>query len=316
MAQASGPFVGIDVSKETLEVVIGSEGELWSVPYNRRGLRKMIRRLRAAKPALVVMEATGGYERKVLEGLGAEGLPVARVNPRRVRSFARATGLLAKADHLDARVLARFGEAVKPRPYIPPPKEQQVLQSLVRRREQLLKMRTAEISRLDTAPDCIREQIKEHIRWLGGEIERIEKEIDGWIDRIPEWKGKVEIAETFQGVGRVTAVTLIAEVPELGQVNRKEIASLTGYAPMNNESGRRRGKRRIKGGRPRIRSVLYMATLAAIRHNPVIRRRYHELLARGKEKKVALIACARYLLVILNAMIRDHQPWNPSLCAT
>jgi transposase len=315
MSQASGPYVGIDVSKEALEIAVGPEGEAWSVPYDRDGLREVVQRLRAVKPALIVMEASGGYERRLLERLCAEGLPVARVNPRRVRSFARATGLLAKTDRLDARILARFGEAVKPRPYTPPPKEQQILQSLVRRRRQLLEMRTAEISRLDTAPDCIRGQIEEHIRWLEKEVERIEKEIDGWIDRVPEWKEKVKIAESIQGIGRVTAATVVAEVPELGKVNRKEIASLTGYAPMSNESGQRRGKRRIQGGRPLVRSVVYMATLSAIRCNPVIRRRYQELLARGKEKKVALTACARYLLVILNAMIRDHQPWNPSLCA-
>lgn len=314
MSQVSHPYVGVDVSKERLEVAVGPEGEVWSVAYTPSGLQKLVRRLRAVEPALIVVEATGGYERRLLEAVCVAGLPVARVNPRRVRDFARATGLLAKTDRLDARVLARFGEAVQPRPYTLPDERQQYLKDLVRRRRQLLEMRTAEVNRLDTAPRRIEKQIREHVRWLEKEIERIEQEIDRWIDQVPEWKEVVEIVESVPGVGRVTAATVVAELPELGRVSGKRIASLGGAAPMSNESGKRRGKRRIRGGRPLVRSTMYMATLAGIRCNPVLRRRYLRLLERGKEKKVALVACMRYLLVVLNAMVRHRQPWNPALC--
>ncbi|HHS98239.1 MAG TPA: IS110 family transposase [Chloroflexi bacterium] len=314
MSQESDLYVGIDVSKTMLEVVIGLEGEAWSVAYEPQGLRELVQRLRAVKPALIVVEATGGYERRLLEVLCLARLPVARVNPRRVRAFARATGLLAKTDRLDARVLARFGEAVKPRPYTLPDERQQYLKELVRRRRQLLEMRTAEANRLDTAPARIQGQIEEHIRWLEKQIEQVDQEIDDLIDQVPEWKKKVDILRSVPGVGKVTAATLAAELPELGQADRKEIAALVGVAPMNNESGQRRRKRRIQGGRPAVRNVLFMATLAAVRSNPVLRQRYQRLLERGKEKKVALAACMRYLLTVLNAMIRRHQPWNPTLC--
>ncbi|RMH40633.1 MAG: IS110 family transposase [Gammaproteobacteria bacterium] len=314
MSQASALYVGIDVSKKVLDVVIGPEGEAWSVSYNPLGLQELVRRLRAVRPALIVVEATGGYERRLLEVLCLARLPVARVNPRRVRAFARATGLLAKTDRLDARVLARFGEAVKPRPYTLPDEQQQYLKDLVRRRQQLLEMRTAEINRLDTAPTRIQGQIQEHIRWLEEQIKQVDQGIDDLIGQVPEWNERVNILKSVPGVGKVTAATLAAELPELGQADRREIAALVGVAPMSNESGQRRGKRRIRGGRPAVRSVLFMATLAAIRSNPVLRRRYRRLLERGKEKKVALAACMRYLLVVLNAMIRHHQPWNPALC--
>ncbi len=313
MKELSGPCVGIDVSKETLDMAIGPEGEVETVPYDSEGLLKLVSRLQRAKPALIVVEATGGYERRLVETLCMAKLPVARVNPRQIRAFARAKGLLAKTDQLDARVLAHFGEAIQPSPYTLPDEQQRYLQELVRRRQQLLIMRTAEVNRLDTAPLCIHHRIQEHVRWLEQEIQDVDKEIDNLIDQVPEWKEKVALFESVPGVGRVTAATLVAEVPEMGEANRKEIAALVGYAPMNNDSGQRRGKRRICGGRPAARQVLYMATLAAIRSNPVFRQRYQRFVERGKEKKVAITACARCLLITLNAMARDHQPWNPSL---
>ena len=313
MAREEVLYVGVDVSKDTLEVALGKDGQIQQFPNSSRGLRRMINLLKKFEPVLVVVEASGGWERPLLEALCSNGIPVARVNPRRVRRFAEAAGHLAKTDRLDARVLAHFGEAMKPAPYTLPDQNRQHLVSLVRRRRQLLTMRTAELNRLKTAPHRIKERIERHIKWLNDEIKAVEKEIDELIDQIPEYKEKVEVLESTPGIGRVTAVTLVAEVPELGKINRKQIAALVGVAPMSNDSGSKKGKRKMKGGRDAVRNVLYMATMAAIRFNPSIRRRYRNFLDRGKEKKVALGACMRHLLVTLNAMVRNLSPWNPAL---
>jgi len=313
MSEVEVLYVGVDVSKDTLEVALGKDGQIQPFPNNSKGLRRVVNLLKKFESVLVVVEASGGWERPLLEALCSNGIPVARVNPKRVRQFARAAGHLAKTDRLDARVLAHFGEAMKPAPYTLPDQRRRDLVDLVRRRRQLLDMRTAELNRLNTASHKIKERIQRHIKWLNEEIKAVEKEIDDLIDQIPEYKEKVEVLESTPGVGRVTAVTLVAELPELGKINRKQIAALVGVAPMNNDSGNRRGKRKMKGGRDAVRDTLYMATMAATRFNPSIRKRYRNLLDRGKEKKVALGACMRHLLVTLNVMVRNLSPWDPAL---
>ena len=313
MAQQNSSYVGIDVSKDSLDVFVRPEGQTWTLPYNQKNLNILVRQMCTLNPALIVLEASGGYEQRLLETLCRAGLPVARVSPRRVRAFARAAGLLAKTDRLDAAVLAHFGEVMQPPCYQLPDERQTRLRELVRRRRQLLDMRTAEKNRLRTASPQLREDIRMHIDWLSREVKRLDEEINRLLDQIPEWREKAALLGTVPGVGRVTAATLLAELPELGQADRKEIAALAGLAPISHESGRRRRKRRIQGGRAAVRSVLFMATLAAVRFNPVFRRRYERLLARGKEKMVALTACMRHLLVVLNAMARHNRSWNPAL---
>ena len=264
-------------------------------------------------PELVVIESTGGLERPVLVELVRAGLAVALVNPRRVREFARAIGLSAKTDKLDARLLARFARDVKPERTVLPTADEQQLSALLARRKQLLDMHTAEQNRLGTASQVLKELILEHITWLKEHIQAIDKEIDDFNRQDPQRQEKQELMQTVKGIGRVTASTLFADLPELGQLNKKRIAALVGVAPFNNDSGRWRGKRRIKGGRASIRAVLYTAAVAAARSNPVIRAFYQSLLERGKEKKVALVACMHKLLTILNAMVRNHQVWRDPL---
>jgi transposase len=243
------------------------------------------------------------------------GFPTARINPRRVREFANATGTLAKTDRIDAHILAWYGEALHP-PVTPVPDEnRQRLEALITRRRQLIEMRVAEENRLASAPDVIRPSIQQHLEWLQEQISALDEEICQLLQSDPDWAEKVEILQSVPGVGIVTAATLLAELPVLGQASHKEIAALAGVAPMNRDSGRRKGKRHITGGRPSVRQVLYMATIAAIRCNPVIRAFYRRLLAAGKEKKVALVACMRKLLTILNALLRKRQRWNPASAA-
>ena len=306
-------YVGIDVSKATLDVAVGVKGDFWQVENNPKGIENLVERLKAVKLALVVLESTGGYEKPAANALFVSDLPVAIVNPGRVREFAKSIGQLAKTDKLDARLLAQFAEKVKPALTRLPNEDEQHLIGLVRRRRQLLEMRTAEINRQDTIHRALEVQLRSHIDWLTTEIEALNQEIDDFISQSPLHSQKDAVLRSAKGVGTVLSRTLIAEVPELGQLNRKEIAALIGVAPMNRDSGTRRGKRSIRGGRANVRSVLYMATLSAIRHNPVIRVFYQRLLDNGKEKMVAVVACMRKLLVILNAMVRDLQPWNPDL---
>ena len=304
-------FVGIDVSKMQLDVAVGEDGAFWSVTNDSEGIQELVERLKAVSPNLVVVESTGGLETPVVAEMAAAGLSVAIVNPGRVREFAKSVGLLAKTDKLDARLLTRFAAAVKPPASRLPSEEEQYLTGLVRRRRQLLEMRTAEKNRLNTTRIALRERIDNHIAWLNKEVEALEDEIDDFIRQSPLWAKKEAILKSTPGVGPVTSCTLLSELPELGQLDRKKIAALVGVAPMNKDSGPRRGKRCIRGGRVSVRSVLYMAALTATRFNPTIRAFYLRLLENGKEKKVALIACMRKLLVILNAMIRDLEPWHP-----
>lgn len=309
-SEPSEMFVGIDVSKRVLDVAEGAAGAVRQYGNDAEGIASLIAMLRPLSPRLVVVEATGGLERPVVMALDQAGITVALVNPRRVRAFARAIGLLAKTDKLDARLLARFAQDAKPARTILSSADEQHLSALAARRKQLLDMLTAEKNRLGTASPALRELVEEHIRWLEQHLKALEEQIDTFNRQDPQRSKKQAILRSFQGIGPVNATTLTADLPELGHLDKKKIAALTGIAPFNDDSGRRRGKRRIKGGRASVRQVLYMAAVCAARCNPVIRPFYLSLLARGKEKKVALVACMHKILTILNAMVRDGQPWR------
>jgi transposase len=261
-------------------------------------------------PTLIVLEATGGFELVLVAELAAAHLPVAVTNPRQVRNFARATGKLAKTDKLDAQVLAHLAATLRPTPRPLPSEHEEHLTALLTRRRQIVDMLTVEKNRLHTVRPTMRSDIEEHIAWLLAKLARLDEEIDRFIQATPLWKAKDALLQSAPGIGRITAGTLLAMLPELGRLNRQEIAALVGLAPVNKDSGKKRGKRRIFGGRASVRSVLFMATLSAKKYNPVIKKFYEHLLAQGKEKKVALTACMRKLLVILNAMLRSNQAWR------
>jgi transposase len=288
------------------------EGALWSAPNDEVGIQATVQRLSQLPPTLIVVESTGGLEYLLLAELCTAHLPVALVNPGRVREFAKSVGVLAKTDKLDARLLARFGQATRPAPTQLPSEAERFLSALVARRRQLIDMRTAESNRLSSTHATLRQHIQTHLDWLNVEIRQLEAQVDQCIQAQPAFQQKDEILRSAPGVGKVTAAILVSDLPELGQLDRKRIAALVGVAPFNHDSGFRRGQRRIKGGRPAIRTVLYMATVSAVRFNPVIKTFYERLLSQGKLKKVALIACMRKLLTILNAMIRDLKPWRDS----
>lgn len=300
---------GIDVSKARLDIC-NTDAE-WSVRNDIEGRAKLISRLQILKPSLIVVEATGGLERALLIEVSAAGLPFALVNPRRVREYGKAIGLLAKTDKIDARLLKTFGENVKLELTQLPSEEEQRLSALMTRRNQVIEMLTMEKNHLCSAHPDTRESISKIMEALQQELDDLNQLIDTDIDRNPEFQCKEEILLSAPGVGKTTAAILLSDLPELGKLGRKEIAALVGVAPYNNDSGRYRGKRRIKGGRPSVRKILYMATLTAAKCNPLIRSFYQHLLKLGKLKKVALVACMRKLLVYLNAMIRDLRPWRP-----
>jgi transposase len=308
---ASSPFVGIDVSQAQLDIALGAEGKFWSVKNNPQGIQTVCQRLQAAQPELIVLESTGGLEGSLLRALQTLGLPVAQVNPGRVREFAKAKGLLAKTDKLDAFLLADFAAAIRPAITQPRSQAELALSDLVSRRRQLLEMQTMEKNRLASTPLGLRPSLEEHLAWLATHLKDLDIRIDQLVASEPVFQHKQRLLQTVPGIGRVTTATLLGDLPELGRLSRQKIAALVGVAPINDESGRRRGKRRTKGGRTSVRNVLYMATLVATRHNPVIKRFYQHLLSHGKIKKVALVACMRKLLVFLNAMMRDSQPWSP-----
>jgi transposase len=304
-------FVGIDVSKHRLDVHVRPSGEEWSVSNDAKGHEELVRKLATLSPTLVVLEATGGYQAAVAAELGANKLAVAVVNPRQVRDFAKATGRLAKTDAIDAAALAHFAESIRPEPRPMPDELTLELQALVARRRQLIDMRTAESNRLDTCRmEPVRRSIQKIINVLTKQIEKVDDDIDTTIKGSPLWREREDLLSSAIGVGLTTARTLLTQLPELGKLNRREVAALVGVAPFNDDSGKRSGVRRIRGGRGEVRSVLYMATIAAVRHNPQLRSMYQRLLARGKLKKVALIACARKLLTILNAMMKTNTPWR------
>lgn len=285
--------VGIDVSKDWLDIVVIPSGETWRTKNEEEEIHLLVEKLEQIKPERIVVEATGGYEQQVAVQLYLAKLPLCRVNPRRVRYFARSLGQLAETDKLDAKVLAQFGERVQPALTRLATENEQILSALISRREQISNFLVAEKNRLNTAP----------------------KKLHAFVNDPPDFKEKDELLREVQGVGKKTAAKLIADVPELGQCDRKQIAALIGAAPYNRDSGNKNGQRSISGGRPDVRSVLYMATLTAARCNPVIREFYKRLLKAGKLKKVALVACMRKLLTILNAIIRDRVHWNPAFFA-
>ena len=303
--------VGIDVAKARLAVATRPAGEPWQVPNDAAGVAALAARLVALAPALVVLEATGGLERLVAAALVAAGLPVAVVNPRQVRDFARAVGQLAKTDALDAALLARFAEAVRPPPRPLPDAEQQALAALLTRRRQVVVLLTAERQRLGTvrvAP--VRRRIEAHLVWLEGELAALDDALGRALRASPAWRAREDLLRSVPGVGPVVATTLLAELPELGALDRKRIAALVGVAPVARDSGLLRGPRLVWGGRGRVRAALYMAALVATRFNPIFRAFYARLLAAGKAKKVALVACVRKLLTILNAIVRSATPWR------
>lgn len=309
--------IGIDVSKARLDVDFSDERPAFSVDNDPAGRAQTVQAFAKAGASRIVVEATGGYERLLVAELAAVGLPVVLVNPRQVRDFARATGRLAKTDAIDAKVLALFAVAIQP-PLRPlDDAETQAFAELLARRRQLIQMRGGEANRLAQARDRrVRKSIEKVLALLDRQIDSLDDEIDQQVQHSPIWKEKEQLLISVTGVGPTTARTLLAELPELGQANRQEIAALVGLAPFNRDSGQTRGQRTIAGGRASVRSVLYMATLSATMRNPVIRAHYQHLLARGKRKKVALVACMRKLLTILNAMLRKKQPWRSPLVTT
>jgi len=307
--------VGIDVSKDWLDIVALPSGESWCIENKEAAIRELIKKLEQLKPERIVLEATGGYEQMLAVQLYLAGLPLCRVNPKRSRYFARSLGQLAKTDKLDGQVLALFGERVKPLLTRLPSEKEQLLSALITRREQISNFLVAERNRLHTAPKKLHASLNEHITWLKHELKQLECAIDDFVNDDPDFKEKSDLLVEVQGVGKKTAAKLIADVPELGDCNRKQIAALVGVAPYNRDSGHKTGQRYISGGRPDVRSILYMATLTATRCNPVIREMYQRLLKVGKKKKVAIVACMRKLLTILNAIIRDRSHWNLAFSA-
>ena len=315
MTTSSGTFVGIDVAKEKLDIAVLGETKASQVTNDEKGIANLIMKMTAIKPDLIVVEATGGYQRAVVLELYEAGLPVAVVNPARVRQYARACGLLAKTDKLDAFNLAEFGKQVKPRRFEAKSEAGRYVSALLVRRRQVDEMLKAEKSRLRTVHVDMRNSLGRMIEVLEEEIRLLEKDLDRFMKEHEDWQEQEQILCSAKGVGRVTAATLLAELPELGKLDRKKIAALVGLAPMNLDSGKKRGYRKTKGGRIEVRSVLYMSTLVATRYNPLIKAQYQELLRRGKVKKVALTACMRKFLTILNAMMRDKVPFRQTAIA-
>ena len=311
MAQAAA-YVGIDVARDRLDVSVGGEGKAWQVGNDAAGIGALRERLVELEPMGIVLEATGGLERALVAALGAAELPVSVVNPRQVRDFARATGRLAKTDVIDAGLLARFGEALKPEVRPLPDAQTQALRGMVARRRQVVEMLTAERNRVPQATPWVRRQLQRHIAGLRRQLAALDREVATLIQASPVWRARDNLLRSVPGIGTVTASLLVAALPELGRLNRKQIAALVGVAPHNRDSGSYRGKRSVWGGRAPVRASLYMAALVATRFNPVIKTFYARLCAAGKPKKVALTACMRKLLTILNRMLHTQSPWNPA----
>lgn len=303
-------FVGIDVAKRTLDIYLLPTQQSFQVTNDDTGHDELVARLLVERPRLIVLEATGGFHTALAARLAHAGLPVAIVNPRQVRDFAKALGKLAKTDGIDAKVLALFAQAIEPQPRPLPDTDTQHLAALVTRRRQLIDMRTAEQNRLAGVHVSLRTDIQSHIHWLNQRIRDVDQDMDQALRQSPLWLEKARLLESTNGVGNTTSATLVALLPELGQLNRRQISALVGVCPFNRDSGNMRGKRTIFGGRAAVRSALYMATLSAMRYNPTIKAFHGRLIANGKRPKVAIVACMRKLLTILNAMLRDHKPWN------
>lgn len=306
-------FIGIDVSKAHLDMAVRPQGEAWQADNTVEGISQLVAKVGQLAPVLIILEATGGYEAASATALGVAGLPVAVINPRQARDFAKSLGRLAKTDRIDAAVLARFGEAVRPEPRKLSDEQTIQLQALMVRRRQLLEMIVAEKNRVSLSHTTVRPRLVEHIAWLENELSDSDDAMREQLQKSPLWREKDDLLRSVPGVGSVTSTTLLAELPELGHLNRKKIAALVGVAPYNCDSGKMHGKRAIWGGRAAVRTALYMATLSATRCNSVIRAHYKHLKEEGKSSKVALVACMRKLLTILNAMVHSGCAWNDKL---
>jgi len=304
------PSVGIDVSQGTLDVAVCPSGEQWQLTNDDAGIGQLVERLRTLQPIRIVLEATGGYELAAVAALGIGGLPVVVVNPRQVRDFARSTGQLAKTDALDAQVLALFAARIQPQLRPLPDATTRELSAVLARRRQLIDMRTAETNRLKLALEAVRGDIREHLRYLDKRIQDFDRELHDRLRNSPLWREKDNLLRSIPGVGPILTTTLLADVPELGTTDHKQIVALVGLAPLNRDSGRWRGKRSIWGGRGHVRAVLYMATLSAVRRNPVLKALYQRLLQAGKPRMVAIVACMHKLLRICNAILMHGIPWR------
>ena len=315
MAQLTEVFVGVDVSKDILDVAVHETGDFQRFGNDAAGIGKLLEWLAPLAPRLVVMEATSTYHRQALTALVAAGLAAVAVNPRMVRDFAKSAGQLAKTDKLDAQVLALYAERMKPP--VRPLRDAQTceLAALVTRRDQLIANRAAEETRRKTAPEAVHGDIAQHIGWLTRQIQKLGKQIDKRVNGNPDWLEQFEVMTSVPGVGESTAVHFIGSFTELGETNGKQAAKLLGAAPLNRDSGRRRGRREAWGGRADVRRILWMATISAIKYNPVIRAFYERLIAAGKPRKVAMVAAMRKLLTILNAMVRDRTRWRDETAA-
>jgi transposase len=312
--ESEGPYVGIDVSKDQLDIAVRPDGDTCSMPNDASGITEVVQRVAQLHPKLVVLEATGGLQMPVAAALASAGLPLSMVNPRQVRDFARATGRLAKTDRLDAQVLAHFAEAVRPTPYPLPDAQTQELTALLTRRHQVVEMLTAEKNRRRaTRSEAVRQRVQDHIHWLEQELADLDDDLERTLRESPLWREKDNLLRSVTRIGRVVSITLLADLPELGTLSRHQIAALVGVAPLNRDSGRFRGKRTVWGGRARVRAALYMAALTASRYNPIIKAFYHRLCSAGKARKVALTACMRKLLIILNSMVKHQQTWTPDV---
>jgi len=304
-------IVGIDVSKKRLDYAYFGETASYAVTNDEAGIAQLVKELQERQVELVVMEATGGLERMVLAALYHAKVKAAMINPRQARDFARAAGKLAKTDKIDCHVLAHFGQAMQPRAYQLPDEQQQLLSALMVRRRQVIELLTTERNRLHSTHKQLQERLNAHIAFLQAELDQLDQELDDYIQQTPGWKAKDEQLRSTPGVGRVLSTTLIVDLPELGTLDRKKIAALVGVAPFNKDSGGQRGRRMVWGGREQVRTALYMATLSATRFNPTIKGFYEHLRQQGKAFKVAMTACMRKLLTILNAMIKNNSHWSP-----
>jgi transposase len=304
-------FVGIDVAKAHLEIAVRPTGDRWTVTNEEAGMTTLVTRLQRTAPTLIVLEATGGYQRAVVAALAAAGLPLAVVNPRQARDFAKATGQLAKTDALDARALAHFAEAVRPPPRPLPDAQADELRALLARRRQLIARRTAEQNRLGSTSRRLQADIEAHITWLNARLAALDDDLDTTLRASPVWREHEALLRSVPGIGPVCTRTLLLDLPELGTLSRQRLAALVGVAPLNRDSGTLRGSRTVWGGRAHVRATLYMSTLVAVRYNPVLKPFYERLRAAGKAAKVALTASMRKLLTILNAMVKHHTLWQP-----
>jgi transposase len=309
-------WVGIDVSKASLDVCVQPTGARWQVATSQAQMDALVEQLAALAPERIVLEASGGYEAPLVAALVSRELPVVVANPRQVRDFARATGQLAKTDRIDAQVLAQFGEAIRPQLRPLADATTRAMRAMVSRRRQLQEMLTAEQNRLmsaavQDAPEPLRNQLGEHIDWLRRQLAQVDDDLHRQLQASPVWRERENLLRTIPGIGPVTSATLLTQLPELGQLDRKAIAKLVGVAPLNRDSGTLRGRRRVWGGRSGVRAVLYMAALVATRCNPLIRGFYARLCAAGKPKKVALVACMHKLLLLCNSVVRSATPWRP-----